>query len=74
MKLLLRMTLKEDVFEDDERAEAQQWLTTIEGTRNRRRADVYNAGDKPIERSKKGPKVKFSKGGKSELLKSPKSG
>jgi hypothetical protein len=34
---------QEDIFDEQEREEAQSWLTTIEGTRSRRmRQDLYN--------------------------------
>jgi hypothetical protein len=36
MKLLLRMTLRPDVFEMNQLNTAQDWLTVLEGTRNRR--------------------------------------
>jgi hypothetical protein len=43
MKMLLRITLKEEIFDDEERFQAQEWLTIIEGTRVRRnRHDIYN--------------------------------
>lgn len=41
-KLLLRVTLKEDVFDDNEIALAQQWLTAMEGVRRRARVDVLD--------------------------------
>jgi len=45
LKLLLRMTLKSDVFEEDQIALAQGWLTMLEGTRRRGpRQDSYNEG------------------------------
>ena len=31
MKLLLRLTLKEEVFDDQDRATAAEWLSTVEG-------------------------------------------
>jgi hypothetical protein len=42
MKLLLRMTLKPDLFDEDQILQAQEWLTILEGTRRRgQRQDVY---------------------------------
>ena len=48
MKLLLHMTLKEEVFDYHQRAAAQEWLTVLEGTRNRRRQDVDKYQPLPI--------------------------
>lgn len=45
MKLLLRMTLKEEVFDDDERDKAHEYLAVMEGTRSRRGREVYQAED-----------------------------
>jgi hypothetical protein len=36
MKLLLRMTLRQDVLETEQIAQAQEWLSVLEGTRIRR--------------------------------------
>jgi superfamily II DNA/RNA helicase len=42
MKLLLRMTLKPDLFDEDQILQAQEWLTILEGTRRRgQRQDAY---------------------------------
>jgi hypothetical protein len=40
MKLLLQITLKEEVFDFHQRTAAQEWLSVLEGTRNRRRQEV----------------------------------
>jgi superfamily II DNA/RNA helicase len=46
LKLLLRLTLQEDIFDEYERGQAQEWLSVIEGTRSRRnRTDLYAAPD-----------------------------
>lgn len=46
LKLLLRLTLKDEVFDEYERLQAQEWLSIIEGTRSRRnRTELYNAPD-----------------------------
>ena len=46
LKLLLRITLKDEVFDDFERDQAQEWLSVIEGTRSRRnRTELYNIAD-----------------------------
>lgn len=47
LKLLLRITLKEDIFDEDDRLQAQDWLSMIEGTRNRRgRQDLYQVEER----------------------------
>lgn len=39
----ITLNTQEDTFDEQERDEAQSWLTTIEGTRSRRmRQDLYN--------------------------------
>ncbi len=45
LKLLLRVTLKEDVFDEDERAQAQEWLSIMEGTRSRRSREIFVVED-----------------------------
>lgn len=46
LKLLLRITLKDDVFDEYEILQAQEWLSVIEGARSRRgRTDLYTAPD-----------------------------
>jgi hypothetical protein len=46
LKLLLRMTLQEDIFEEHERLQAQDWMSMIEGARSRRgRQDLYQVED-----------------------------
>jgi hypothetical protein len=42
--VLLGVTLKETLFSDEERAQAQEWLTLIEGTRSRRPVGDHGAG------------------------------
>lgn len=47
MKLLLRITLKTDLFDEDFLDQAQQWLTVLEGTRRRgNRQDLYKEAQK----------------------------
>ena len=48
MKLLLRITLKDEIFEWSERHQAQEWLSSIEGTR--RRGRVGGKDQSPIAR------------------------
>ncbi len=66
LKLLLRMTLKEDVFDEYERGQAQEWLSVMEGTRSRRARDVYVVEDihsgKGSRGGKKGGKRRSSRG------------
>lgn len=46
LKLLIRLTLKDDIFDDIDRTQAQEWLSVIEGTRSRRgRGDIYQVED-----------------------------
>lgn len=57
MKLLLRMTLKCNVFDERQVAQAQEWLTMLEGTRRRGpRLETYNEDEmaKEIRPSKTG--------------------
>jgi superfamily II DNA or RNA helicase len=35
LKLLLRMSMKDEIFEEDERAQAQEWYGLVEGSRKR---------------------------------------
>ena len=63
MKLLLRITLKEDVFDDYERSQAQEWYSMVEGSRKRNnRPDT-----RPVEASTRGRgrgKGRGSRGGR----------
>lgn len=57
LKLLLRITLKEDIFDEDEITQAKDWLSMIEGTRSRRgRQDIYKVEDTRSAKKKKTPK------------------
>lgn len=58
LKLLLRITLKEDIFDEEDRLQAQDWLSMIEGTRNRRgRQDLYQVEErKSMGPGKGGPR------------------
>jgi len=42
--ILLGVTLKETLFSDEERAQAQEWLVLTEGTRSRRQVGEHGAG------------------------------
>ena len=48
MRLLLLITLKEDVFDFDQRTAAQEWLSVLEGTRNRRRQEIEKYQPEPV--------------------------
>lgn len=46
LKLLLRITLSDEIFDEDDRLQAQDWLSVMEGARNRRvRQDLYQVED-----------------------------
>ncbi|CAE7663537.1 Chd6, partial [Symbiodinium microadriaticum] len=50
MKLLLRMSLRGNIFEEGQVAQAQEWLTMLEGTRRRGpRLEVYNEQETPAD-------------------------
>lgn len=57
VSMLLRITLRESLFDEIERLQAQEWLVVIEGTRQRRgRQDLYDIGkiqDEERERNAK---------------------
>jgi hypothetical protein len=66
MKLLLRMTLKQNIFDERQLAQAQEWLTMLEGTRRRGpRLDTYNEAEMAGEiRSSKASSSKAARGGR----------
>lgn len=73
MKLLLRITLKEEVFDDEERSQAQQWLSFMEGTRSRRmRQDMYSVEefrkDKSADKNKKNNKLSGVRKGRKRVV------
>jgi hypothetical protein len=54
LKLLLRVTLKDELFDEDEIYLAKDWLQLIEGTRSRRsRQDIYKVEDPRASANKK---------------------
>jgi predicted NUDIX family phosphoesterase len=72
LKLLLRITLKDDVFDEYEILQAQEWLSVIEGARSRRgRTDLYTAPDHRKSASKSSSS---SKSGRGHGSKGPSSG
>lgn len=63
MKLLLKMTLKQDVFDENEKAQASKWYSLMEGTRSRRgRQELYQVEDHRFSKSKDSNKKR--RGGK----------
>jgi hypothetical protein len=53
MKLLLRMSMKDEIFEEEERAQVQEWYSLVEGSRKRAvRQDV----NKPAATPSTGPR------------------
>eukprot|EP01035_Chromulina_nebulosa_P019284 gene19284-25143_t len=63
LKLLLRISLKEDVFSDRDISQVKEWLSTIEGSRRRARTDLGKSiGKLDLRKSLKDPKDKFKSG------------
>jgi hypothetical protein len=56
MKLLLRITLKEDTFDESERFQAQEWLAVVEGSRRRNRIEVIPKDKIILNKGKSKPK------------------
>ena len=62
MRLLLLITLKEEVFDFNQRTAAQEWLSVLEGTRRRRQEiEKYQPEPVPESRATKRPSKASSK-------------
>lgn len=54
MKLLLRITLKEDIFDESDRNQVQEWLSIVEGARRRNRVEIIPREDRSGSRGGRG--------------------